>query len=192
MLTTDVQEAARILRGGGVVAYPTEAVYGLGCDPRDEAALARLLAIKAREADKGLILLAANRDQLAPFLADHDKATEMRLDATWPGPMTWILPARPTVSSLVTGGRSTVAARVTAHATAAELCRTAGMAIVSTSANTSGGEPCREADAVRDCFGDAVDCILIGECGDLPGPTEIRDGISGEVLRPDPRKRAGS
>jgi L-threonylcarbamoyladenylate synthase len=176
--------AARLLRAGGVVAYPTEGVYGLGCDPLDGAAVDTVLRLKGRSRRKGLILIAADFEQVAPFLAPlRDPKLAKRLALDWPGPVTWVLRAGWAVPSWLTGGRDTLAVRVTAHAGAAALCRAFGRTLVSTSANRSGGAPARSALAVRRLFGDAVDMILHGPLGGLAGPTPIRDGTSGKLLR---------
>jgi L-threonylcarbamoyladenylate synthase len=175
--------AARVLRTGGVVAYPTEGVFGLGCDPLDPDAVRRVLDLKGRSARKGLILIAADYAQVRPFVLPPGKQLGRRLRADWPGPVTWVLPAAPGVPPWLTGGRDTLAARVTAHPLAAGLCRAFGRCLVSTSANRSGGRPARSALAVRCLFGDAVDLILSGPLGGLRGPTPIRDGTSGKVLR---------
>lgn len=175
--------AARVLRGGGVVAYPTEGVYGLGCDPLDPHAVQRVLDLKGRSARKGLILIAADYAQVRPFLQPPPKALARRLRDDWPGPVTWVLPASPAVPGWVTGGRDTLAVRVTAHPLAASLCRGFGRALVSTSANRSGGRPARSALAVRRLFGESVDLILHGPLGGLRGPTPIRDGTTGSLLR---------
>jgi L-threonylcarbamoyladenylate synthase len=171
------------LRRGGVVAYPTEGVFGLGCDPRDAAALARLLELKGRPASAGLILIAAEFSQLAPWLAPLAPELEGRAAASWPGPMTWVWPAAAGVSATLTGGRNTLAVRVTAHPPAAALCHAFGGALVSTSANRHGAPPARTAAEVRATFGDSIDATLDADCGGLPGPTEIRDALTGAVLR---------
>jgi len=101
MSLLQINEAVRILQQGGVIAYPTEAVYGLGCDPNNHQAVERLLAIKQRSQDKGLILIAAEFQQLAPFLVEINKALKAKILATWPGPVTWLWPANPAVSSLL-------------------------------------------------------------------------------------------
>jgi L-threonylcarbamoyladenylate synthase len=175
--------AARVLRAGGIVAYPTEGVYGLGCDPLDPRAVQRLLELKGRSARKGLILIAADFAQVRPFLQPLDKRLSRRLRDGWPGPVTWVLPAAPAIPTWLTGGRGTVAVRVTAHPVAAALCRSFGRALVSTSANRSGRRPARSALAVRRLFGDAVDQVLHGRLGGLRGPTPIRDGTTGLLLR---------
>lgn len=183
-LDAAVIHTASVLRNGGIVAYPTEAVYGLGCDPRNKQALLRLLEIKQRDPHKGLILIAASFDQLAPYLTALDDNTRARILPTWPGPATWLLPARDDVSPLLRGAHHTLAVRVTAHPLAAALCRAFGGALVSTSANRSTVPPARTAQQVRADLGANLDDILDGEVGPLANPTEIRDGATGTVLRP--------
>lgn len=175
--------AARALRAGGIVAYPTEAVFGLGCDPQNGAAVERLLALKGRAASKGLILIAAHLDQLEPFIPPLAGPWREAILASWPGPATWVLPARPGTPAWLGGGRPTLAVRVSAHPLAAALCQTWGSALVSTSANLSGRPPARTALQVRRRLGRAVDLILAGACGPARRPTPIRDGRTGALLR---------
>jgi len=178
-----LRHAARLLAGGAVVAYPTEAVFGLGCDPLSEQAVRRLLHLKRRDVRKGLILIAADRAQLEPFVRLDDPLLLDRLGATWPGPVTWLMPTRPGVPSWLTGSHDTLAVRVTAHPVAAALCRAYGGALVSTSANRSSHRPARTALGARLIFGRALDDVLPGTCGGRLRPTEIRDARSGAVLR---------
>ena len=178
-----LKRAAETVRGGGVIAYPTEAVYGLGCDPLEEVAVARILEIKQRDAAKGLILIAAHIEQLLPFMAQLTADVTRKLEASWPGPVTWVVPAASHVPAWLTGGRSTLAVRVSAHPVVRTLCEACDMALVSTSANRSGQSPARTGLMVRTQLGDAVDCIVPGEVGGLDKPTEIRDALSGRVLR---------
>lgn len=182
-LRLQVIEAARVLRRGGLVAYPTEAVFGLGCDPRDPAALKRLLTLKGRPAMKGLILIAAEVRQLEAWVQPLPPAAAERVCRSWPGPVTWLIPARSGVSPLLRGAHESLAVRVTAHPVAAALARAFGGALVSTSANPAGAEPAREIDALRARFGDAIDYYLAGPLGDRDRPSEIRDALSGEILR---------
>ncbi|MGH6977933.1 MAG: Sua5/YciO/YrdC/YwlC family protein, partial [Brevundimonas sp.] len=138
-------EAAIALHAGGVIAYPTEAVWGLGCDPFDEAAVLRLLAIKQRPVDKGLILIAASVTQL-DGLADWDALPDARRDdvlASWPGPHTWIMPATARVPRWITGVHDGVAMRVSAHPVVIALCDAFGGVLVSTSANPAAAPPPR-------------------------------------------------
>lgn len=178
-----LRHAARVLRQGGVVAYPTEAVYGLGCDPWNRAAVYRLLALKQREVAKGLILIASDPAQLAPFVAQLPPERMAEILASWPGPNTWLMPARAGTPVWLTGRFATLAVRVTAHPLAAALCRVYGGAIVSTSANRADHVPARTALRVRVVFGDALDAILCGPCRGADRPSTIRDGASGRVLR---------
>ena len=183
MAEHDVAAACRALARGGIVAYPTEAVFGLGCDPADAAAVDRLLALKRREWHKGLILIAADRAALQPWIAPPTPDVEARIAATWPGPVTWLLPAADDCPARIRGEHASVAARVTAHPVAAALCRAWGGALVSTSANRGGGEPARDAAAVRELFGDAIDVVVDGPVGGLARPTPIRDARTGNTLR---------
>ncbi len=177
-----IHNAATLIQGGGIVAYPTEAVYGLGCDPLNGGAVQRLLELKGRPAGKGLILIAADFDQLRPFINELAPEQMAAVHASWPGPVTWLLPAAAGVPAWLTGGRSTLAVRVTAHPLAAALCRAAAMPLVSTSANRAGRPPARSALQVRlRCPG--VDMILPGAVGGAGRPTEIRDARNGKLLR---------
>jgi L-threonylcarbamoyladenylate synthase len=183
--TCTIDEVAAALRRGGVVAYPTEAVWGLGCDPRDEAATLRLLGLKQREVEKGLILIAADEAQLAPFIdmAALDAAQRDAVRASWPGPHTWIVPASANAPRWITGAHDGIAVRVSAHPVVVALCEAFGGALVSTSANRA-GEPAAHAIADLDPrIVTAVDAIAGGETGGLARPTDIRDARSGAVLR---------
>ena len=183
MSSHQIMQAAKALQQGGVIAYPTEAVYGLGCDPANPQAVQRLLQFKQRDWGKGLILIAAEIDQLAPYLAKIDGPLKERVLATWPGPVTWLWPAKPGVSKLVRGQHDTIAVRVTAHPLAAELCTIFGGALVSTSANLSGNPPARNPEQVHAQFNNNLDYVLEGEVGGLAEPSQIRDVLSGRVLR---------
>jgi len=183
MSSNQINEAVHVLQQGGVIAYPTEAVYGLGCDPANHQAVQKLLALKQRDPDKGLILIAADFDQLSPFLAEIEDSLKEEVLATWPGPVTWLWPAKSGVSAWLRGEHATIAIRVTGHPLAAELCRVFGGALVSTSANVSGNPPARDAKQVRAQFKDQLDFVLEGEVGGLAKPSQIRDVLSGRILR---------
>jgi len=171
------------LAHGGLIAYPTESCYGLGCDPRQPHALRRLIAAKGRNAAKGLLLVAADWAQLRPYVAPLPIAGLARMKRSWPGPVTWVVPASRRCPALLTGGRSTVAVRVTAHPGAARLCRTLGMALVSTSANKSGRKPAQTAAECRRIFGARV-CVLDGRIGTRRRPSTLIDLATGKILRP--------
>jgi L-threonylcarbamoyladenylate synthase len=178
-------QAVEALRSGGVVAYPTEAVYGLGCDPRQRAAFDKLFALKQRPPTHGVLLIGADFEQVAPYidLMATPAAAIERARATWPGPHTWIFPRAAVTPAWLVGAHAGIALRVTAHPLAAALCRAFGGALVSTSANRHGEPPARDADGVRAIFGARVDAILQGDIGGLERPTPIRDAISGDFLR---------
>ncbi len=165
-----------------MLAYPTEAVWGLGCDPFNALAVLRVLALKGRSPARGLIVLAAEYEQLAPLVRFPDPETRQRVLASWPGPVTWLLPASPGVPPWLTGGRDTLAVRVTAHPVAAGLCRVAGP-LVSTSANPAGRPPARRALQVRRWFTGGIDLLVPGETGGARSPSRIIDARSGRRLR---------
>ena len=184
-MDTPLADVVAALRAGGVVAYPTEAVYGLGCDPRNRNAFERLFAIKQRPPTQGVLLIAADFEVLAPYIdASAIPASAMaRAVATWPGPHTWIFPRAADAPGWLAGAHEGIAVRVTAHAPAAALCRAFGGALVSTSANRHGEAPARTANEVQALFGDEIDAILNGPVGGLERPTPIRDAISGVTIR---------
>ena len=183
-----IRFAALQLARSGVIAYPTEAVYGLGCDPLDEQALQHLYELKGRPASKGFILIASDWCQLESFVKPLDESMigEQRMVeimAGWPGPNTWILPARSGLPMLLVGERGSLAVRVTAHPLAARLCRAVGGPIVSTSANHSGQAPARSVLEVRLRFAHRIDYLLSGPLGGDARPSVIRDGVTGQQLR---------
>jgi L-threonylcarbamoyladenylate synthase len=181
----DLSQAVSTLQTGGVVAYPTEAVYGLGCDPHDRAAFERVFALKRRPPTQGVLLIAADFAQVEKYVdrARVPADALARVRASWPGPHTWIFPRAATVPDWIAGSHAGIALRVTAHPPAAALCRAFGGAIVSTSANRHGEPPARTADAVRAAFGDELVFILDGAVGGLERPTPIRDALTGDFLR---------
>ena len=177
-----LNQVARLVRKGGVIAYPTEAVYGIGCRPWDFLAVNRILEMKRRPVDKGLIIIAATPDQLSDFIQFQDAAMEKRVLATWPGPVTWLVPARKEVPRWIRGSHPSVAVRVSAHPLVQELCTRAGP-LISTSANPGSYPPARTARKVFYYFGSAVDRVLYGPLGTSARPTEIRDASTGELVR---------
>jgi len=178
-----ILHAVEVIRRGGVIAYPTEAVYGLGCDPRNSEAVKRLLQLKQRKPEKGLILIASAFEQIEPFIAPLDAKTKKRIDKTWPGPVTWLLPTRPEVPHWITGGHKKLAVRITAHPQASALCEAHEGPLVSTSANRHQQQAARNAMQVRRIFTDQLDYILPGKVGAQNNPTEIRDAASNKIIR---------
>ncbi len=184
MSAWQLRQALRCLQHGGVLAYPTEAVWGLGCDPLSFDSVRRILRLKQRPMDKGLILIAAHFADLEPFLAPLHQTLYNQVMASWPGPVTWLLPAQHWVPVELRGQHDTLAVRVTAHPQARVLCDAFGGAIVSTSANPAQHPPARNALQVRRYFNQRVDYLLAGSTGGASSPSEIRDGRSGKILRP--------
>jgi len=177
--------AARALGDGGVIAYPTEAVWGLGCDPEDFAATVRLLALKQRPMEKGLILVAHDFAALRQYVEIPSNAALKRALASWPGPHTWVFPASDRAPLWITGAHPSIAVRVTAHPVAAALCARFGAPIVSTSANRAGQPPALSATQLRRAFraDRSVDAIMPGALGGLAAPTRIRNVVDGTIVR---------
>ncbi|MFS8063852.1 MAG: Sua5/YciO/YrdC/YwlC family protein [Luteimonas sp.] len=183
--TIEIDDATAILHRGGVIAYPTEAVWGLGCDPFDEAAVMRLLALKQRPVDKGLILVASALAQFDDLL-DWDALPTDRSEAvyaSWPGPHTWIVPASGRVPHWITGAHDGVAVRVSAHPVVVALCNAFGGPLVSTSANPAGALPPTTLVEFDPALRATLDGIVAGDTGRLDRPTGIRDARSGAWLR---------
>lgn len=183
MSAFQLRQAVQSIRAGGIIAYPTEAVFGLGCDPLNPDAVYRVLELKQRSVTKGLILVAADFAQLHTFVRTLPPERMREILASWPGPNTWLLPSSAGCPTWLTGCHDTLAVRITAHPVAASLCRAADMPLVSTSANLAGRHPATTVLQVRSCFGDAIDTIVSGAIGTLRGPTRIRDGTTGAVVR---------
>ena len=177
-----VLHAAEVLLRGGVIAYPTEGVFGLGCLPDDQQALRRLLNIKRRDAAKGLIVIAANAGQFEGWI-DLPKGQSLpEPDPDYP--VTWIVPPGSKVSPMLRGQHASLAVRITSNPVAKALCLAAESPLVSTSANLSGKPTARNRFVLHRQFASVVDYIVPGDCGPSSGPSEIRDFISGKVLRP--------
>jgi len=175
--------AVSVLRAGGVVACPTEAVWGLSCDPDSEMAVRRLLDLKRRPMAKGLILVAASESQFGFLLAGLTAEQRATLSASWPGPSSWLVPHRDRVQPWVHGEHATVAIRVSAHPVVQALCRAWGGPLVSTSANPAQAQPARACYQVRRYFGSELDAILPGHTGGEGRPSQIRDLATAAVVR---------
>ena len=178
-----IERAVTCLNDGGVIAYPTEAVYGFGCDPFNVDAISKLLTIKRRSLDKGFILIASSWDQLESLVQPIQPRNLQRIMDSWPGPHTWVFPANPEVPKWLTGKHETLAIRVSNHPIVRALCQQYEGAIISTSANVEGSPPARDYRTVTMSFGDALDYIVEGKVGDQLKPTDIRDAVTGELIR---------
>jgi L-threonylcarbamoyladenylate synthase len=175
----------KVFQQGGVIAYPTEAVFGLGCDPDNPKAIKRLLAIKNRSEEKGLILLAGDFTQLSPYL-DISQLSATQIEQIlnrWPNGITQVLPANPNISPLLTGRFNSIAVRVTDHPDIVALCERVNKPIISTSANLSGQEPALTWQQAAKTFNDKVDFIVKSKTLGLTKPSTIINGITGEVFR---------
>lgn len=173
-----------VLKKQNVIAYPTEAVFGVGCDPDSEIAVNRLLALKQRPVEKGLILIASSFAQLTPYI-DDSILTQQQRDAVfsrWPGPVTFVFPAKSSTPRWLTGGFDTLAVRVTDHPLVIALCSAFGKPLVSSSANLTGLPPCRSTHDVQRQFGHDFP-VLDGATGGRLNPSEIRDALTGELFR---------
>jgi len=179
-----LQQAVRALRRGDVVAYPTEAVWGLGCDPNNQQALFKILLLKHRPYDKGVILVAASIAQLQPYLRGLSSDLMQVLNDSWPGPNTWVIPHNGHCPEWIRGAHHSLAVRVSKHPMVVALCAAFGGPIVSTSANPGGLPPARTALQVRRYFRNEPITYAPGSVGDAAQPTQIRELLSGTILRP--------
>lgn len=177
-----LHRATQALLSGGVIAYPTEAVFGLGCLPNSGPSIVRLLTLKHRSKHKGLIIVAAHLRQLSEYIYINDKVNFPEVLSTWPGPVTWLLPAKLGISELLTGGSDLLAVRVSAHPIIQSICRQTGP-IISTSANPSNSPPALTTRQIRAYFRDSLDYIFPGQLGQQSKPTEIRNGLTGKIIR---------
>lgn len=183
--TAPATTAVEALQQGGVIAYPTEHCFGLGCDPDNEAAVNKILAIKQRDVSKGLILIAADYSQLLPYIADDQIPQDKRFAvlSKWPGPYTLLLPAKSTTPEYLTGRFETLAVRVTDHPVARQLCRDFGKPLVSTSCNLAGEPAYIEPEDVTNAFAESLDFIVKQPCGGRDKPSTIINPLTGETYR---------
>jgi L-threonylcarbamoyladenylate synthase len=177
-----LKQVAEVLCSGGIIAYPTEGVYGLGCLPDEDAAVERVLRLKQRAAGKGLILIAAEAEQLDGWI---DLPAGRSLPVPDPAyPITWIVPPGPFAHSLLRGENIGIAVRLTTNLVARSLCNAVDSPLVSTSANLTGRPTARNRYVLRRQFMQRVDYVVPGNCGPHDGPSEIREFMTGKVLRP--------
>ncbi len=184
MISTRIDVAARTVREGGVIAYPTESCYGLGCDPFNKAAVARILQLKQRSQAKGLILVADDRSRFDSLLNWPKQSVLQTIIDSWPGPVTWLIPTLKQAPNHLTGKHNTLAVRVSSHPLVQALCNACESALVSTSANPEGRVPAKTVSELTKYFGEnAIDYILEGELGDDEQPSTIIDALSGSIIR---------
>ena len=176
-------QAADIIRNGGVIAYPTEGVWGLGCDPKKLEAVKKLLALKQRSVKKGLILIGSNANQFSRFTAGLDRSQMSLFKTKRERPTTWLVPDNGVAPRWIVGEHNTIALRITQHPLSSKLCDLFGGPIVSTSANI---QNCPAAETVKDVesyFLNKLSFIIHGAVGSARNPSEIIDLVTGEVIR---------
>lgn len=182
-LKQSIETAVDALKRGEVIAYPTEGVFGLGCDPTNANAIAELLQLKNRSLSKGFILVADHWEQLEKFVDPVPPQALYQALETWPGPVTWLFPASDEAPEWLRGDHRTLAIRVSDHPVVRALCRRFKGPITSTSANLSGELPIKDYKTTQLLFGNRVSVIVDAPVGGLEKPTQIRDVITGEIVR---------
>ena len=182
----NILQAVNVLHQGGVIAYPTEAVYGLGCDPKNLSAVKKILDLKRRKKEKGLILVASDIEQFKDYILPLEKNIEKKLLNSWceqNAAVTWLVPAKETTSEYLKGQFDSLAIRVSHHSMVKEICDKFGGAIVSTSANISAQEAARTSQEVKDTFENEIDFIIDGETNINAQPSKICDALTDKIFR---------
>lgn len=181
-ILSNIDDAFPLLREGGVIAYPTEAVYGLGCDPFNQQAVQKIIHLKQRPIHKGMIILISNWQQLSPLIEELPEELMRPVRKTWPGPITWVFPKSDDIPSWICGDHGSIAIRMSLHPVASYLCQYGP--IVSTSANISAMPPAKDLDALSKQFpGGGIDAVIAGELGKAAQPSAIYDVLTGSRLR---------
>ena len=180
--SADLARAVNIIKTQGVIAYPTEGVWGLGCDPFSQRAVDKLLNIKKRSVDQGLLLVATHIGQFDPFLEGLERKYYEELDRAWPGPTSYLVPDNGFAPRWVVGAHQTLGLRISDHPVIKALCSLTGP-LVSTSANITGSPPMKSAEEIKELFSEEIDYVLFGELGKLGRPTKIKNIVTGEILR---------
>lgn len=181
-LNEKIEHAAAIAAGGGVIAYPTEGVYGLGCDPTNYCAVKRIIELKQREADKGLIVVASDWQQVRLFTVPLEETHWDAISKTWPGPTTWLFPASEWAPSWVTGKYSSIALRISAFPIIQALCKQCGP-LISTSLNIASQPSLTATEQIDDALAAQIDYILDAPVGDIGRATPIYNAVTGEKIR---------
>ncbi len=182
MKTWEINKAVEVISQGGVIAYPTEAVYGLGCSAYARGAVDKILLIKSRRKQKGLILVGYQIEDFQDWVDVEFVKNSIEITSSWPGPVTWIVPANRNVPDWITGGNPGVAIRISSHPVVRNLTQKAGI-LVSTSANPASRRPARTSLQVYNYFGKSIDYIIPGYTDTNTNPSEIRDALTGKILR---------
>jgi L-threonylcarbamoyladenylate synthase len=178
-----LKKAVALLQEGKIIAYPTEGMYGLGCDPFNQSAVLKLVKMKKRQLHKGLILVGYSFDQFKDLVQKVPEEPLSVVSKTWPGPITWVFPATDNAPKWITGNHHSLAIRISAHPVVQELCRAFNKPLVSTSANLEGDSPIYTETNLKKVFKN-LDMIVPGKIGEKKCASEIRDVITGKVIRP--------
>lgn len=178
-----LEEAVAAVRSGGIIAYPTESVFGLGCDPFNQEVVLNLLDLKQRDVAKGLILIASHVRQILPLIKPKHADDLARALKTWPGHNTWVFPKSDTVPYWISGDFDTVAIRVSGHKPVVELCNLYGGCLVSTSANQSNQPVLNSITKIKSVFGDKIQFYLDEPLGVQSKPSQIIDAHTLRIIR---------
>jgi len=176
-----VDKCARIIRTGGIVAVPTETSYGLAVDPYNETALDRLFSLKKRPSSKPVLVIIDRLERLNELVTEIPKVYEPLISQFWPGPLTLIFPALPTLPQPLTAGTATVGVRISSHWLATTICHQAGGTITATSANLSGRRPARSSQEIQTMLGDRIDLIVDGGVLDQMEPSTVISEVNGRL-----------
>ena len=178
-----VKHATSIVKSGGIIAYPTESVFGLGCDPFNQKAVLTLLSLKNRSQNKGLIVIASHIQQILPLIQPIEANDLARALKTWPGHHTWIFPKSKTVPTWIAGSHDTIAVRVSSHPIVKLLCDVLNMPLVSTSANLSNQDTIGSIKDIKMQFNDKIDAFIDAPLGKQNKPSTIKVAHTLEQLR---------
>ena len=178
-----VEQTVDIIKSGGLIAYPTESIYGLGCDPFNQQAVLRLLKLKNRPPEKGLILVASNLNQLLPLILPKHPDDLARALKTWPGHHSWIFPKSPMVPSVISGRYDSIAIRLSKHPVIKQICDGLNHALVSTSANLTNQDDLKSITDIRLAFGDKIQLYIDAAIGIDNKASTIIDAHTLEVIR---------
>lgn len=184
MFSAESEELKPLFQQGEVFAYPTEAVFGLGCDPQNQSAVQTLLQLKQRPIAKGLILVADSWERVTEYIDEEalDEDIKQEVLDSWPGFVTWLLPKSEFAPNWITGGSNLIAIRVSAHPVIQTLCRSVSSPFVSTSANISGTDAIKERQKLEQVFKNKV-IYIAGELGGADKPSLIRNALTGQIVR---------
>jgi len=182
MIKGDCAGAISCLKSGGIIAYPTEAVYGIGCDPYNKNSVKKITQIKKRESRKSYILVASELSQLSNLININSLSEEVL--NSWPGHNTWLIKPKKNIPSwLMDNENGLIAIRVSSHPEIVELCQFFKNPIISTSANISGNKILKNHHDVEKIFGSDLDYLVLGNVGEHPEPSIIKDMKTGKVIR---------